>query len=71
MSSARKEGESFDKYKRRRAEENREFLKHTRGHLAWASVQYYEKDGKKFKRSRTYIAPPEIKATKDVHRSSK
>lgn len=63
MSGPRLEGESFDDYRARRKKDKAEELLHKRGHLAFVAVQYYEKDGKKYRRSRTYVAPKKVNET--------
>ncbi len=59
MSGPRQPGESFDEYRAACKVEKLLENVHRRGHLAFVAVQYFEKDGKTYKRSRTFVKPKE------------
>jgi hypothetical protein len=71
MGTARKPGESFDAYRLRLCKEKREERLHVKGVMVFVSTEPFKRDGVLIRRTRQFIAPPKIKATKVVHRSSK
>jgi hypothetical protein len=68
MSSPRNPGESFEAYRLRLCKEKREEVLHVRGNMVFASTELIEKADGTYKRTRQYIAPKKIKASKDIRR---